>query len=81
MPIYEYNCNACSNRFETLVIGGDTPKCPSCDSKDLSRLMSACGFISKSSVPGGGAPQIKSSAGASGCGTCSSSNCSSCGIG
>lgn len=78
MPIYEYTCNACGKKFETLVMGSTKPECPECDSQDLSRLMSACGFISKSSVPG--APPVKSSAGSS-CGSCTSTNCSSCGIG
>lgn len=79
MPIYEYKCNACGKDFETLVMGSTKPECPSCDSQDLSRLMSACGFISKSAGPGG-ETQVKS-AGASACGSCASSNCSSCGVG
>jgi len=79
MPIYEYKCNDCGENFETLVMGGADPECPSCDSRDLSRLMSACGFISKSSGPGS-ETQVKSSA-SSACGSCSSSNCSSCGVG
>lgn len=79
MPIYEYQCKECDNTFETLVMGSSTPECPSCSSQDLSRLMSACGFISKSSGPGG---EITTTgpAGASACGSCSSSNCSSCGV-
>ena len=79
MPIYEYKCNTCDKNFEILVMGSSTPECPSCDSKDLSRLMSACGFISKSSGLGG-ETKVKSSA-SSACGSCSSSSCSSCGIG
>ncbi|MEN8210928.1 MAG: zinc ribbon domain-containing protein [Thermodesulfobacteriota bacterium] len=79
MPIYEYRCNHCSENFETLVMGSSKPKCPSCNSKDLSRLMSACGFISKSSGPSG--ETTVKSAGSSACGSCSSSNCSSCGVG
>ena len=79
MPIYEYKCNDCNESFEALVMGGSTPECPSCDSNNLSRLMSACGFISKSSGPAG-TTQVKS-AGSSACGSCSSNNCSSCGTG
>ncbi len=79
MPIYEYTCNGCDKNFETLVMGNSKPECPYCDSQDLSRLMSACGFISKSSGPGN-ETQVKSSA-SPGCGTCSSSSCSSCGVG
>ena len=80
MPIYEYKCNDCGKNFETLVMGSLKPECPSCDSKDLARLMSASGFISKSSGPGG-ETQVKSSAGASSCSGCPSSNCGSCGVG
>ncbi|MDA3915360.1 MAG: zinc ribbon domain-containing protein [Deltaproteobacteria bacterium] len=79
MPIYEYQCNNCSENFETLVMVSSTPECPSCNSNDLSRLMSACGFISKSSGPSG--ETTVKSAGTSACGSCSSSNCSSCGVG
>jgi putative FmdB family regulatory protein len=79
MPIYEYKCNDCSNNFETLVMGSSKPECPSCNSKDLARLMSACGFVSKSSGPSGETTQVKS-AGGSACGSCSSSSCSSCGV-
>ncbi|NOX35886.1 MAG: zinc ribbon domain-containing protein [Deltaproteobacteria bacterium] len=79
MPIYEYTCNDCKNKFEALVMGGSKPECPACESRNLVRLMSACGFISKSSGPGGES-RVKS-AGSSSCGGCSSSNCSSCGVG
>jgi len=40
MPIYEYNCRACSNQFEALVRGSNVPVCPSCKSEDLERLLS-----------------------------------------
>jgi len=80
MPIYEYKCNACKKKFETLVMGSFKPQCPDCDSQDLARLMSTCGFVSKSTGTGG-APQVTTSAGASGCGSCSSTNCGSCGMG
>jgi len=79
MPIYEYKCKACDKKFETLVMSGSTPECPFCDSQDLSRLMSACGFISKSSGPGG--ETTVKSAGSSACSSCASSNCASCGNG
>jgi len=79
MPIYEYKCNACGKNFETLVMGKTIPECPSCAGKDLSRLMSACGFVSKSSGPSG--ETTAKSAGSSSCGSCSSSSCSSCGMG
>jgi len=40
MPIYEYRCEACRHEFETLVLGGAEPECPSCQSQDLERLLS-----------------------------------------
>jgi len=80
MPIYEYKCNACKKDFETLVMGSFKPQCPVCDSQDLSRLMSTCGFVSKS-TGSGGESQVTTSAGSSGCGSCASTNCGSCGMG
>ncbi len=41
MPIYEYECRGCRHRFEFLVLPTtDPPACPSCDGKDLERLIS-----------------------------------------
>jgi putative FmdB family regulatory protein len=40
MPIYEYSCKACNHQFETLVLPGTTPVCPSCASGDLDKLIS-----------------------------------------
>ena len=75
MPIYEYHCEKCSHEFEYLVFGSEKPGCPSCNSKKVNKMMSACGFVSK----GGGGETVSSSAGASGCSGCASSNCAGCG--
>ena len=40
MPIYEYACRECDNRFDLLVRGKETAACPSCMSQDLERLLS-----------------------------------------
>ena len=40
MPIYEYACRTCQHRFEAIVRGSDTPRCPSCGAGDLERLIS-----------------------------------------
>ena len=40
MPIFEYECRGCRHRFEALVRSGDVPACPSCQRRDLERLVS-----------------------------------------
>jgi putative FmdB family regulatory protein len=40
MPIYEYECRACGSHFEKIIYGAAEPHCPSCNSADLSRLLS-----------------------------------------
>ena len=45
MPIYEYRCEDCGERFEvlTLTIGQKPPDllCPECESRELKRLISS----------------------------------------
>ncbi len=40
MPIYEYECRECQNRFELLVFDSTSLACPACQGTDLERLMS-----------------------------------------
>ena len=43
MPIYEYECGGCRRRVSLLVLTPSKaadPRCPRCDSADLTRLMS-----------------------------------------
>ncbi|RPJ13798.1 MAG: zinc ribbon domain-containing protein [Desulfobacteraceae bacterium] len=75
MPIYEYHCDKCSHDFESIVFGKEKPVCPSCSSKKVHKLMSACGFMSK----GTGGETVRTSASSSSCGGCSASSCASCG--
>jgi len=75
MPIYEYHCEDCDRDFECLVIGSETPECSGCNGRNLNRLMSACGFVSK----GSGGETVSSTAGASACSGCAATSCSSCG--
>lgn len=75
MPIYEYHCDQCKEDFECLIIGSDEPECPACKGKNVAKMMSACGFVSK----GGGGETVSSSAGASSCSGCAATSCSSCG--
>jgi len=77
MPIYEYHCKKCNQGFEYLVFGNDEPEnCPSCNSRKVSRIMSACGF--KTGGGSGEAPGA-SSASSSACKGCTAASCSSCG--
>ena len=75
MPIYEYHCEDCDQDFECLVIGSETPECTCCNSRNINRLMSACGFVSK----GSGGETVSSTAGAYSCGGCAATSCASCG--
>lgn len=80
MPIFEFTCNQCDTTFETLVLGSDTPECPSCHGKDLKKLMSACGFVSKTTGPGN-TIQTRTPASSSSCSGCSATSCSTCASG
>jgi len=76
LPIYEYHCNQCDHDFEYLVFNSQEPEtCPSCDSSQVARQMSVCGFVSK----GVGGETVSSSASANSCGGCTASSCASCG--
>lgn len=45
MPIYEYECVACSTNYERLQRMSDPdPPCPECNSSDVRRLISASNF-------------------------------------
>lgn len=42
MPIYEFTCNECNNRFETLVLNSrEKAQCPQCHSEKLKKMISA----------------------------------------
>jgi len=40
MPIYEYICKTCDERFELLVRSSTVPECPACASRDLAKQIS-----------------------------------------
>lgn len=53
MPMYEYICLECDNKFEELVMRSDTVvNCPLCKSADVKKLVSA--FSSSSTAGGSG---------------------------
>ena len=68
MPLREFRCRDCGEKFEELVSNGASVTCPKCQSSKLDNLISSFGFKGSS----------KSSAAQGGCGTCSGSHCSTC---
>lgn len=51
MPLYEYACNACEHRFETIQKASEEPlrDCPECGTETLKKLLSAPVFRLKGS--------------------------------
>ena len=49
MPIFEYVCQKCEQRFEALVRGKEHAACPSCHSQDLTPQLSVFAVSAKSS--------------------------------
>jgi len=41
MPIFEYQCTGCKNRFEYLILAGrdEEVKCPSCGSSNVEKQL------------------------------------------
>jgi putative FmdB family regulatory protein len=73
MPIYEYICLDCGERFELLrsMKDADAPiTCRGCEGQHTSRLLSLFNASSGGRVVAGGA---------SGCASCSSGACATCG--
>lgn len=71
MPIYEFACQKCGKRFESLVTAGKEKDvvCAECGSGDVQKMISCFGI-------GGGSSRIKASS--SSCHSCSSKSCSTC---
>lgn len=76
MPIYEYLCPECGNKFELMrpiSKSSEPADCPKCKHK-AERTVSK--FVSRN----GGADAMSSSdGGSSGCSSCSGGSCSTCG--
>jgi putative FmdB family regulatory protein len=51
MPIYEYECEACGNRFEQIQKFSDSPieVCPKCGQRQVRKLLSSPAFQFKGS--------------------------------
>ena len=74
MPIYEFKCKKCDNRFELLcsMSGGDGVTCPDCGGGKVTRLLSS--FFSRSV----GSDGSSHSHGGDKCSGCSSGACATC---
>lgn len=57
MPLYEFQCKGCGHEFEDLVLGAATPVCPSCNGRQLERLLSvfSVNAAADTAVPAAGA--------------------------
>lgn len=40
MPLYDYECLGCGERFEALVRNSISPACPGCQGRNLKQLIS-----------------------------------------
>ena len=49
MPIFEYICQECRQRFEALVYGEQQAECPACHGKKLEQQLSVFSVNAKSS--------------------------------
>ena len=70
MPIYEFCCDQCHNTFELLAVQSDDliePVCPSCQSPEISRVMSKIN-VGSSGKGGQSRPQVSER-------SCASGNC------
>jgi putative FmdB family regulatory protein len=38
MPLYDFRCRACGERFEALVSSSEVPTCTACGTNDVERL-------------------------------------------
>lgn len=51
MPIYEFVCGDCGEKFDELCAVGASASCPHCGSSNTSRLISAPGPLAKGAFP------------------------------
>jgi putative FmdB family regulatory protein len=49
MPIFEYRCESCGHKFETILFGEQTPQCPKCHTEKLEKQLSTFAVNAKSS--------------------------------
>jgi len=52
MPLYEFHCGKCGQRFEQLVKLHETPSCPACGAAGPERLFSSSAAVSTTRTRG-----------------------------
>ncbi|MCK5744233.1 MAG: zinc ribbon domain-containing protein [Caldisericia bacterium] len=69
MPIYEYVCKNCNNRFDILAFSTseNTAKCPKCGSDETNKIISPLGYMKHPDDSGNGKPSSVSSCETGGC--------------
>ena len=80
MPIYEYICQDCGERFDALrsMREADAPiACGHCQSVHTTRQLSV--FFAQSGGRNASASAVSTSSSGCGCGGCSGGSCASCG--
>jgi len=50
MPIFEYRCQDCGNKFEAILLGKQEPECPKCHTQNLQKELSTFAVSAKSST-------------------------------
>jgi putative FmdB family regulatory protein len=51
MPIFEYRCEQCGNKFEAILFGEQKPECPNCHTGKLEQQLSTFSVSTRSSAP------------------------------
>ncbi len=49
MPIFEYRCEDCGNKFEAILFGEQKAECPKCHTQNLQKQLSTFAVSTKSS--------------------------------
>jgi putative FmdB family regulatory protein len=77
MPIYEFVCAKCGNKFETLfrTQKDAAPKCPSCGGADVKKVFSVLGGVTVKSANACGGAGAQSHSHETACPSCSTRGC------
>jgi putative FmdB family regulatory protein len=70
MPIFEYVCKECQQKFEAIVFGQQKAECPKCRSKKLEPQLSVFAMSAGTGTKTGASSSSFSDAPAGACGSC-----------